>query len=88
MQPEDTVHLDTRFYYRDASSIGRTRCELARTMGAARIRAIETFAHFAEKPWISRIAHARDNAAILRFLVERAVLGILVNVATIHLAHR
>ena len=84
MQLQDTVYLDARFYYRDGSGIGRTSCHLARTVGAARVRALETFAPFAEKSWLNRITHAGENPAVLGFLVERAVLGILVKTGTEH----
>lgn len=47
-------------------------------MGASRLREIENLPQFAEKRWLNRIAHCRDNAAVLGFLVERAVLGVLI----------
>lgn len=47
-------------------------------MGASRLREIENLPQFAEKQWLNRIAHCRDNAAVLGFLVERAVLGVFI----------
>jgi len=84
MQPQDAVYLDARFYYRDGSGIGRTSSHTARSVGAARVRALETFATFAEKSWVNRIAHVGENPAVLGFLLERAVLGILVKTGTEH----
>ncbi|KAF8458181.1 hypothetical protein BGX38DRAFT_1326580 [Terfezia claveryi] len=84
MQPEDEAYLDARFYYRDSSSIGRTTCHLARSVGAARVRAPQTFGPFAEKSWLNRIALPREYPAVLGFLIERAVLGVLVKNGTEH----
>ena len=84
MQPQDAAYLDARFYYRDGSGIGQTSCHLARIVGAARVRALQTFSSFTEKSWLNRIAHAGENPAVLGFLVERAVLGIMVKTGTEH----
>jgi len=84
MQPEDEAYLDARFYYRDSSSIGWTTCHLARSVGAARVRALQTFAPFAEKSWLNRLALPKENPAVLGFLIERAVLGVLVKNGTDH----
>ena len=55
---------------------------MARTVGATRLRQLENLADFGEKPWVNRIAHAGNNPAVLGFLVERAVLGILITSGT------
>ena len=62
--------------------MGRTTCDLARTVGATRLRQLENLAEFGEKTWVNRIAHAGSNPAVLGFLVERAVLGILITSGT------
>lgn len=58
--------------------MGRTTSDLVRRVGAARLRDIENLADFAEGCWVRRIAHMGDNPAVLRLLVERAVLGTLI----------
>ncbi|RPB21073.1 hypothetical protein L211DRAFT_459528 [Terfezia boudieri ATCC MYA-4762] len=79
-------HLDGRFFFRqraeDGVYVGRTTCDLARTVGAARLRQLQNPGDFGEKPSVNRIAHAGGNPAVLGFLVERAVLGILITSGT------
>ena len=86
MAESECAHLDGRFFFRqkaeDGVYVGRTTCDLVRTVGAARLRQIQNLADFGEKPWVNRIAHAGDHPAVLGFLVERAVLGILVTSGT------
>ncbi|KAF8437335.1 hypothetical protein BGX38DRAFT_52687 [Terfezia claveryi] len=79
-------HLDGRFFFRhrakDGVYVGRTTCDVARTVGAARLRQLQNLAEFGERPWINRIAHAGENPVVLGFLVERVVLGILITSGT------
>ncbi|KAF8448161.1 hypothetical protein BGX38DRAFT_1142913 [Terfezia claveryi] len=79
-------HLDGRFFFRERAEdgvyVGRTTCDLARTVGATRLRQLQNLGDFGEKPWVNRIAHAGGNPAVLGFLVERAVLGILITSGT------
>lgn len=58
--------------------MGRTTCDLARMVGASRLREIQNLADFSEGWWVKRIARGGDNPAVLGFLIERAVLGILI----------
>ena len=62
--------------------MGRTTSDLARTVGASRLREIENFANFREGWWVKRIVRAGDNLAVLGFLIERAVLGVLITNGT------
>ena len=78
----ECAHLEGRFFFRqraeDGVFVGRTTCDLARTVGATRLRQLENLADFGEKPWVNRIARAGGNPAVLGFLVERVVLGLLI----------
>ena len=57
--------------------MGRTSCNVARAVGASRLRQLESIANFAQGPWKRRIAEAGQNPVILGFLVEWVVLGTL-----------
>lgn len=80
----DCAHLDGRYFFLDKNGIGRSSCNIARMVGATRLREIENLAEFAEKPWKKRIADCSDNPAVLGFQIERAVLGLLIKQGTIY----
>ncbi|KAF8415888.1 hypothetical protein BGX38DRAFT_1245015 [Terfezia claveryi] len=80
----DCAHLDGRYFFLDEHGIGRSSCNIARMVGAARLREIENLAEFAEKPWKKRIADCNDNPAVLGFNIERVVLGLLIKQGTIY----
>ncbi|KAF8416591.1 hypothetical protein EV426DRAFT_721714 [Tirmania nivea] len=62
----------------DGNDSAMQSCNIARAVAASRLREIESLPQFAEKWWLNLIAYCRDNAAVLGFLVERAVLGVLI----------
>ncbi|KAF8462175.1 hypothetical protein BDZ91DRAFT_850755 [Kalaharituber pfeilii] len=79
---QDATHLDGRFFYRDATGVGRVTCDIARAVGASRLREVDNLADFVTKSWMKRISHSGANPSVLGFLVERVVLGILVQHGT------
>ncbi|KAI5792571.1 hypothetical protein DFH27DRAFT_654987 [Peziza echinospora] len=83
MDTNDAMYLDGRFFYQDNNGVGRTTSDLARMVGASRLRMIENLVEYFGVRWFERIAHSGGNPAVLGFLVERVALGCLIQQGTI-----
>ncbi|KAF8460210.1 hypothetical protein BDZ91DRAFT_799133 [Kalaharituber pfeilii] len=79
---QDITYLDDRFFYRDATGVGRDTCDIARTVGVSRLQEVDNLADFVTKSWMKRISHSGANSSVLGFLVECMVLSILVQYGT------
>lgn len=80
----DAELLDSRFYYRDASGIGRCTSDLARKIGAKHLRRLSQLDSFIAPEWLRRVEVHGSNPCVLGFIVERITIGHIITKGLVH----